>query len=277
MDDLDEMLYNMQGERSLSQRLLNALGVGNTAPPPVSGEVSPKRPAAQAAAQPTRYPTSEDVAFARQHDYSYGQPWAPEFQGNAYRLLAGDPNESPLQTMGISADRLRSKAATKEIPSEFNDYYAKAALAVQNSGLALLGFDPSRVAADVTRDPKRVNILGTYNRKTDEIYANARDPSTIVHESIHRGIQKLKESPFWKPEFEEVGRSNNESAVRWLMQLRMGDPESENEGSVNQKQVKTAKWVFKDSRDAVRLSRLLDEMDYAASQYMAAKRPGGPR
>src|SRR5882762_2655695 len=124
------------------------------------------------ASQPKEYPTSDDVAFARKQDYSYGQPWAPYFEGKQTNLLTGSPNATPWQTTN-----------TPGSPPGGEDYYAKAALAAQNSGLASLGFDPTRSAADFSMDPKKVNILGMYKRKGDEIYANARDPSAIVHES----------------------------------------------------------------------------------------------
>src|SRR5258706_15437695 len=88
------------------------------------------------ASQPTQYPTSEDVDFAKKNDWSYGQPWAPEFEGKSARLLTGDPNAAlrgkvgdnvrvPATTIGsdIPLDRIGSSMAPLE------DYYAKAALA----------------------------------------------------------------------------------------------------------------------------------------------------
>ncbi len=150
------------------------------------------------ASQPTHYPTDEDAEFAKKYDYSYGQPWAPEFEGKSARLLAGSPNESPIPVTTISPDRpgLSPVALKALTEGPIKNYYAKAALAVQNSALASLGFDPSKAVADLSRDPHTVNIAGFFKPRTDELYANAQDPSTIVHESIHRGIDKLSKSPF---------------------------------------------------------------------------------
>lgn len=220
------------------------------------------------APQPKNYPTTADAEYAKKYDYSYGQPWAREFNDQSFRVLTGDPNQHPLQTQTVS-----DPGPLKD-NNPMKDYYARAALAAQNSGLASLGFNPSRTAIDITHDPKEMNILGTYDKNNDDIYANARDPSTIVHESIHRGIHQLQGQPEWKPEFNEaLDHHTNEMMVRALMQGRMGDHETENAGDIGLKQQEEAKGMF--SQEHYR--KLLEDMDMAASQYMARKHPGGPR
>lgn len=259
-----ESLDALANTPGLLDRVLQALGITSATPATTY----------HAASQPLQYPTSDDAVFARQYDYSYGQPWAQEFNNNSYRVLLGNPNARNLQAETVSGERMQREAPG--VRDVMKDYYARAALAVQNSGLALLGFDPSKVAADVTRDPTHVNMVGFYRPRTDEIYANARDPSAIVHESIHRGIQKLKESPFWRPEFDEILNPENENAVRRIMQVRMGDPEGQR-GDIDARQRNTAEFRFTKDVGSARLTKLLDQMEMAASQYMAARRPGGPR
>src|ERR1700719_404837 len=176
---------------NILQILKSAFTGGPSAP-------SKDQPTNYPASQPTQYPTADDVAFARKNDYSYGQPWAPEFEGKSARLLTGNPNIWPQPAAAFSSGRLTQiPGGSKALNTSLKDYYAKAALASQNSALATLGINPSQAAVDVTRDPAKVNNLGIYDPHTDNIYTNAQIPSNLVHESIHRGIQKLKDSPFW--------------------------------------------------------------------------------
>ncbi len=231
------------------------------------------------ASQPTQYPTSDDVAFARVNDYSYGQPWAPEFEGKSARLLSGSPNQVPMQTALLGADKPVDSLAPQAAP--LKDLYAKAALASEGSALAKLGFDPNKMAVDVGHDPRQMNIEGMYNPKSDQIYANAQLPDVMVHESIHRGIEKLKNSPFWQKEFDPIVDNSlkNEMIVRHLMATKMGDPEAANDSwaPVSKDQRNDANYLFNKSPYAGERSKILSQMEDAAANYIAQKRPGGPR
>lgn len=231
---------------------------GGSAPQPVNHPADPVM----------QYPSHEDAAFARQQDYSYGQPYAPYFTGDKATLLTGNPNQKPMQTTDIGKRGVQALGAN-------DDYYARAALATNNSALAGLGFDPSHTAADYNMDPKMVNILGEYRRKDDQIYANALDPSAIVHESIHRGIEKLRNSPQWQPEFNDIANGPmNEAAVRHIMTNQMGNPEVTNSGPLGKQQRDWAEAMF---NGYPHYQKLLNSMEAGASQYMANKHPMGPR
>lgn len=214
------------------------------------------------------YPTSEDAQFAKKQDWSYGQPYAPYFEGKRFTHLMGDPNARPLEMHNLNMDRFGQNSAPA-----INDYYAKAALAANRSPLASLGFDPTRTAADLGRDPRKVNISGMYLPEDDQMYANAQDPSSIVHESMHRGIQKLSESPYWKPEWEGNTKGLfNEYLVRKLMQEKAGDPEG-GLGAVDAEQKGRAVDLFKQTKHR----KTLDDMESAAALLIAKQRPRGPR
>lgn len=233
----------------------------------------------------SEYPTDDDVNFARKNDWSYGQPWAPEFEGHSARLLSGITNKFPLKTEVLGTDK---KTVDKLVPGTtdpLKDYYAKAALASEGSALSKLGFDPNRTAVDLLRDPKKTDKTGRYvygfnekNEPVDDIYANARDPSAIVHESMHRGFKKLRESPFWKPEFDEMyPKEMNEHLVRHLMHTKMGDPEASDFGAFSQADQAAAEILFNRGPDAARRQKLADQIEAAAAQLVAKNRPGGPR
>jgi hypothetical protein len=234
---------------------------------------------------PSQYPTNADAQFAKQQDYSYGQPWASEFNDQIYRVLIGDPNAKALSSATIPGDKLKSylqkKSSSPGAPPELTqnplqDYYARAALASQNSGLALLGFNPSKSSIDVTRSPANVNMLGFYAPKNDELYANALRADPIVHESIHRGIELLSHQPEWKPEFDTFKDSDNqEMLVRELMKQRMGAPEMH--GAIADQQMSQAKTMFETGSNSSHNQQLLEAIDKAAADYLARKHPMGPR
>lgn len=230
------------------------------------------------------YPTGEDVEFARQQDYSYGQPWAPEFEGKSLRAIS-EPRYTnidvpPKSTVygGHNADALYATQPYRFEP--IKDAHAKAALAVERSALAKLGYDPNKVALDDRRDPAKMNYLGAYLPKADSIYANAYDSPSIVHESIHRGVQKLKESPYWHKDFDffdsnlnNETRRFNEYLVRHLMTTKMGNPEMKYPSN----QIPWADYEFNKSAYGDARKKILQRMEDAAAQYIAAKHPGGPR
>lgn len=234
-----------------------------------SASATPTQGPTYTASPRLNYPTSDDVDFARKNDYSYGQPWAPEFEGKSARLLAGDPNKVPMPAARVS------------YPSHYGidpDLYAKAALAVEGSGLAKLGFDPNRTVLGNNEMSMGNSVIhGLQLPESDEMWVYAKDPSAIVHESIHRGIEKLKGSPFWKKEFDEFSQDPyNEYVVRQLMENKMGDPEA-NIGKLSEQQRNNARWAFNQSSYANQRTKTLQQMEDAAAQYIAAKHPGGPR
>lgn len=236
------------------------------------------------------YPSTDDVNFARKQDYSYGQPWAPEFQGQSGKYVSSSNynpgTDSPPASNTYGGPRHEKFLnIAKDLWPDLGDIHAQAALAAQRSGLATLGYNPNKTSLDVYKpEGVLVSELGAFHPGYDYIYANARTPNTVVHESIHRGIQKLSESKYWKPEFNEfLHNPMNEMVTRYLMQSKMGNPEQDalnipkgymDEGK---KQREEARWMFTKSSQASARNKLLDEMEAAAAQAYADKRRGGPR
>jgi hypothetical protein len=243
----------------------------------------------EAKAKPTQapprqtYPTKEEAEFAQRQGYAYGQGSEPYAKEQQYQFLSGDPNKEPLETRNIPAEQLKDfKQKYPEATGALSQYYMRAQLAVEGSPLAKLGFDPTKVAVDVTRKPEDVNILGMYSPSKDDIYSNVYSASTIIHESIHRGIQKLKESEFWDPEFKDITKGQMEEyVVRHLMETKMGNPEKAEEvpgpEGVGRQQRDRARYLFTKGPMAQDYTGKLERMEKAAADYIAKKRPGGPR
>lgn len=220
-----------------------------------------------------RYPTHEDVGFARQYGHFDIDPRSEYLNNQKFRLLAG--NARPFlegKNGGLPAADIRD-------PGEFtrrrmHDYYARAGLASKRSALAALGFDPSVTTVDTGAG---FNVLGaTRGDDRGEIYANIRNPSTLVHESIHRGVDRLKRTPFWRPEFKQYDADfdfdSNEHIPRYLMDKRVGQT-SESNPPLRDRAV----YHFEQSLGSKRNKKILDDMEMAASRYMASRNPRGPR
>lgn len=121
------------------------------------------------------------------------------------------------------------------------------------------------------------NVGGAYSKKKDAIYANidAIDPSSVLHESIHRGLNRLREN---SPEAKELLRDLPEEAtVRYMMYKYAGDPEGKG-GTIDSKQRQSGIDLYSgaaawDGRRQKKLERLME----IAANMRKEQRPGGPR
>jgi hypothetical protein len=230
------------------------------------------------------YPTPEDAAYARKYDFGYGTGNEPYIQGNVARVVGEQrgPNFVPGTVRGMSTGEATSTAGSDEASRNLDlktpDTYpihdtlgtqlAQAALAANRSPMATLGFDPSRAAIDVRiQNP---TVAGAYAPKTDNMYiaAGAKDPSTIVHESMHRGIRQLRENPELRGLFDRL--PSEELIVRYLMATQAGDPEKGG-GTIDQQQRDSALKLMP------HYGTSMERLNRAAEDAYARRRPGGPR
>lgn len=167
-----------------------------------------------------------------------------------------------------------------DVRRELGPVFAQAALAANRNPIAALGFDPNRTVMDIML--KKGTLGGAYLPSGDAIYANVSDtdPSSVVHESMHRGIKRLKEYSPRAKELIEKELPDEESVVRWMMYSTMGDPEKDL-GSISDKQRKGAIWWFDPAQagnnfGAKRLKALAELMEIAVNMRKE-QRPGGPR
>jgi hypothetical protein len=260
----------MAGLGEMFQRLIG----GSPAPEPI------------AAAPLSGYPTPEDAAYARKYDFGYGTGNEPYTQGNVARVVGEyrGPNFKPYSAEGLNSREAISLATndeasrnldlrtpgTSDVGDRMGTALAQAALAANRVPVAGLGFDPSRAAFDVKiQNP---TIAGMYGRKEDAIYAALNpDPSAIVHESIHRGLEKLRQNPDLAGLFARLPASE-ELLVRYLMATQAGDPE-QGGGKVDQEQRQSALDLIGNGF----YRKVLPELNRAAEEAYAARRPRGPR
>jgi hypothetical protein len=257
------------------------------------------------------YPTHEEAQFAKESGGAYGKSWERYFNDQITKVygesgqggwrpeslfLGGQTHEEVFRRFMEEGDpRVVDLAATKNprFQARFKDLTARAALAAGRDPIASLGFDPSAVVHDVM---SRAGSLGGFtmqgykgkptkdipvasNRASDEDINAA--PSNVVHESIHRGFEKLtRTNPEAVAEFRNVARKfrnaegkqwsggPEELLTRYIMATTMGDPEPK-----SGKQREDALEFLKDPE--VRDS--LIKLQAMAAKQIAKQHPGGPR
>jgi hypothetical protein len=240
----------------------------------------------------TSYPSAEDAFFARAHGQFYGQDVESYAHGKVARILgtatkegkaipksaAGNTLEE-LMTNLLSESKSRNIDLTKKenwhLADDLGSQYARAAIAINKIPIAALGFDPSKIVMDTAIG--KGTIGGAFDRRPDATYVASKniadDDGSIVHEAIHRGLEKLRD----KPELRAAFRSlpvDEEHIVRYMMAKMAGDPEG-GAGSVDTRQRKAALSLF-DSGGS-RYTAALEKITKAAEQELKKRRPGGPR
>lgn len=255
------------------------------------------------------YPSNDDADYARRYGFSqnniqqnyldnqqakvlgtnvnledaakkYGIPLTKGMK----EMAKNQPSFVPTGGAGMSLDMAASAAEDPKVSQvldlsknphvapDVNNIAMRAALAANRIPVAAVGFDPSRVALD-TQSGTGVNIAGAYSPLKDAIYQNSAYPSTMVHESIHRGLEQLR-----RAHPQEMGKldtqlPDEEYTVRWLMQNQAGNPES-NRGGAAAKQIKTANDLFGDKYYDPALNQL---NELAINEMKNKSRRSGPQ
>lgn len=240
------------------------------------------------------YPDVADVANARASDFSYGSGNEGFNEGRVANVLS---NPAPpgqripigLPPQGATASQLTNPALGGIVPgtAQTGQGYEAAQLAVLRSAIAALGYNPRNTNLDVKTSPQ-VTTAGVYTPANGGIYSNASFPANIVHESAHRGMETLRQAGAIPPELQKRLPPNEESIIRYIMALHMGDPEK-NRGPVSDEQRSDALWYFGKNKDdpqaysrsaapkAAQSRQALEDLNMIASRYMLSQHPGGPR
>lgn len=265
------------------------------------------------------YPSDADANYARAQGYGYGSGNEPFLDNEATRAIgrnvpdivfqkgkpvAGKPMFMPEGTTSLLRDA--PDKSVEGLMSAVNDpsksgvlrgvenapmanLLMRAALASNRSPISALGFDPDKVVLDSQSSGRKFTLGGAYTptpkSTTDNMYVNLSQPdgSTIVHESTHRGFQKLRDTYPDKVKgiFKDGVLPHEEMVVRWLMAKNAGDPE---------KQDAEAKVGLQQRQDAVnaftapplpslvaKRGDALTQLEDLAAEAIKNRRPGGPR
>lgn len=199
------------------------------------------------APQLSSYPSQADADYARNYGFADNNIHEDYLNNNKARVLGGTQrfnvptqkgtgrSESREMFIPESADGLKSKDIfgkgvdvdlnkNPELQGDLRNTMMSAALAVNRSPIAAMGFDPSRTVMDT--QIKNPSVAGIYSPDRDMAYAANVYPDAVVHESTHRGIQKLREKYPEKVDHILGRMPPEEYVVRWLMNSKAGDPEN---------------------------------------------------
>ena len=264
------------------KRVMSALGLGEAPDQTLYGQ------------RLAHFPDAQDVAFARQAGVGYGTGNEPFIEGKvSERMSAPAEKGKPRQPSSV-LDFYHPTAASTDpanratFPGDLQtaQRYAAAQVALSRSPIAAIGFDPRKISLD-TQSPERLTVNGMYDPKQDSIYSSATSMSNMVHESTHRGLEMMRKAGLIPKELEKR-LPPEESIVRYIMALHMGDPEK-GTGSVGDRQRSDALYAFgRQQGDPQQYDELastmapghraaLNELNDLAARYIAKQRPGGPR
>jgi len=215
------------------------------------------------------YPTEKDVAKSKEVDQTYGDPVAPYTRAGGATMKHIDiPSMLKIREMGKSIStgskpRLLSEDDALKVHQSW--------LAAERSPVSKLGFAPGKTIESF--DPRvRLNVAGLYEPGSDTLWYDSTYPSAIVHESIHRGLNQLITAGKIP---EGLHGNNEELVVRALMIRHFGDQESKESGvsPQNHYQIRAATELLRDPK----YRKTLDDIESAAADMIAERRPKGPR
>lgn len=129
------------------------------------------------------------------------------------------------------------------LQDDLRNLHMRAALAANRNPIAAVGFDPSRVVLDSLLKGSST-FGGAYWADPDGIYSKVDPKDSVVHESIHRGIEKLRNQYPDKAPKLLSNLPKEEYVVRWLMNTLGGNPEGGPTEEIGEKQKQTAIDLF---------------------------------
>jgi hypothetical protein len=215
------------------------------------------------------YPDQSQVESARANDASYGDLAAafvqPPYGGRvasprgAQQIIDAFNRLEDTRNLGVTPDAVTSDVA---------DNLMAGYLASRRSALAGLGFDPRHMA--ISHPPEqRLNIAGEYDPQSDQILTSGGYPSTTVHESMHRGVEQLRQAGLLP---EEANKMSEEAIIRGQMLRNYGNVEL-GRGTTGDRQIEDGRY-YNENRN---FAPTMDAIEVAAQKLYAQRHPRGPR
>ena len=232
------------------------------------GSSTPQNKMLDVPKRPVGWTTSDELANAKKYDSAYGDRSAAFFQpGTRMRM----PRDFMEMRSAFNNDAV-GKLGLQAIDPEMADRLYSAWLAAQSSPTAAVGYDPRQfvTAPPTVTQGRQLSLGGTYTPSTDQIMSTGQHDSTLVHESIHRGVQKLRDAGMMPTNAKQY---SEELLTRALMQKYFGGVER-GRGEAGDEQVAAGKQLLEGKVG----SSVLNEIESASAKLYASARPrGGPR
>lgn len=217
------------------------------------------------------YPNDYDRFFARQFQQMYGDPSALFDQAGAktQKMSTDEFIDAANSASGLALQAAQTTAST---PEE-RDHIVNNWIAAQKSSVSALGFDP-RVTIHTPPGTHQLTVNGLYDPQNDSMWYDANHEDAVVHESFHRGITKLMNTPGLLPQGARnyLDNSGQELLVRAFKEKYFGDIEM-GDGQAGNDQVQRGKWLLENNPDTV---QTMNDLENAAAKYIAMNHPRGP-
>jgi hypothetical protein len=204
-------------------------------------------------------PAVRDPSYSREAR----APQEPEYSGRVRSAANPDALAFAMRLNAVNPlDVMKPKPMDAKTQKDMADAY----LASQKSALAALGFDPRKmiVGTDKAAQSQDWAINGMYKPDRDAMFTTGRHPNTIVHESMHRGVEQLIAAGMLQPVADE------ERLIRANMQNSLGMIE---QGKSSDREVTRGKMFLESEKGRSEIDRI----EALAAQLIAQRTPRGPR
>lgn len=230
------------------------------------------------------FPSDDEAKFAREAGAGYGSGLEAFFEEGKAKV--SKPTEAEINRTRNLKELGGNNFKRREVTGDNADLFMKNYLASMSSSIAGLGFEPRNTNLTENRSGKQYNIGGAYQSDTDRVFSFDKvlnddktkvDNSSLLHESIHRGMEKLRNNRALlndeeKEALSRMSLAGEEYMVRYIMDTKIGNPE-EGFGDSGDKQIAASRELYKD-REKLKNFKILEN---AAARIFASQRPGGPR
>jgi hypothetical protein len=262
---------------------LAALNQPTATPPPVRATSFAPIPTTGPTLQ--NYPTPADAVAARAGGFGYGEPTSAYIEGSSGRIFGTPKGALPMEGRKPVTDRdldtdfwdvanrtwatPTTQVANPKQRAVTQDAVTRAAIAANYSPLAALGFDPRALITDVSGKSKLGGLAGMTNPDTGEMVYNAgvSDPSTIIHEAMHRALLTLKDDKRLPPRLQArlQNPDHEESTVRQFVRAQAGNPETDSDAT--EQAAQGPQWTPEE----------MEIVNKLAQEKIQKNRPRGPR
>lgn len=213
------------------------------------------------------YPSAQDVYYAQAYDQTYGTPMG------GFMTPDAKVAQIPLsEAEGMSSSEVLQNARLQDLSPENRDAFLQNYIAAQKHPVSAIGYDPHNITYTPNDKGADINLEGFYKPSKDSMWYYGKNQDSVVHESFHRGIQKLKEAGLLPKTFNRFA-INEETIARMLMLKNFGNIEETGDGQAGDKQIQIAK----EKLTLPEASIILRDLEDAAQEYIAKKTPRGPR
>ena len=209
-----------------------------------------------------RFPSRKDARKASKSGEFFGKNIEPFTTEEIASVMTTMSAEDVMDIFNNNAD----SPATRAVPKDLSRAFGQAGLAIKKSAVATLGFDPREI---ITHIDKNANLTaaGFYDPEGDRMWVDPNYTTTLVHESIHRGLEIVR-NRFEDGQIPHLSPRDEEYLVRRMMMKYYGETVEMGKGELGDAQIKNAQVNYQ------YLDELIPIIEEEAAKQVAEESPG---